>query len=77
MDNPSYMYNFFYSYSYIKLSIHFYWISDNNVKYINFKYIIFSSNNFGQDPSLVYLYNSSMKVKFSGGSWPKLLGEPK
>jgi len=40
MDNPSDIYSFFYSYSYTKFSIHFYWISDNNVKYINFKYII-------------------------------------
>jgi len=34
------MCNFFYSYSYTKLYIHFYCISNSNIKYINFKYII-------------------------------------
>jgi len=30
MNNPLYMCNFFYTSSYTKLCIYFYWISDNN-----------------------------------------------
>jgi len=46
IDNPLDMCSFFYSYSYTKLCIHFYWINDSNVKYINFKYIILAPQKF-------------------------------
>jgi len=40
IDIPLDMCNFFDSYWYSRLCIHFYWISHNNIKYINFEYII-------------------------------------
>jgi len=53
------MCNSFCNYKYTILCIHFYWISDNNIKYINFEYIILVhpkililQKNFGVDPSL-------------------------
>jgi len=40
------MFNFFDSYRYTRLCIHFYWISHSNIKYINFEYIILASQKF-------------------------------
>ena len=40
-DRHSFRYrNFFDNYKYTRLCIHFYWISHNNIQYINFEYII-------------------------------------
>jgi len=43
IDIPLDICNFFDNYKYTRLSIHFYWISTNNIKYINFEYIILAS----------------------------------